>query len=91
MAERLAKAGFVQPLASRGIVGQTNPANVVYDAEMTHGGSGGPVLDEAGEVVAVNTAILPEYGGSKFGVPVGLLRGLLASAGYAAAAAAASR
>lgn len=77
VAERLAQAGFIAPLASRGIVGQATPAALVYDAETTHGGSGGPVLDLMGRVVAVNAAILPEYGGSNLGVPVAELRALL--------------
>lgn len=68
-AERIATAGFMQPLASRGIVGQVTEARVVYDAETTSGGSGGPVLDLEGRVVAINTAILPEFGGSNLGVP----------------------
>ena len=81
VAERLAKEGFIRPLASRGIIGQRSTAILVYDAETTHGGSGGPVLDINGEVVAVNTAIIPEYGGSNFGVPVDYARRLLADAG----------
>lgn len=82
VSKQLAAAGFIQPLASRGIVGQATPAAVVYDAETTHGGSGGPVLDMNGRIVAVNSAILPEYGGSNFGVPAALLRTLLQQAGY---------
>ena len=78
VAERLAAAGFVHPLASRGIVAQATAATIVYDAETTHGGSGGPVLDASGRVIAVNAAILPEYGGSNLGVPVIRLRALLA-------------
>ena len=81
VAGRLAKAGHIQPLASRGIVGQATAAAVVYDAETTHGGSGGPVLDINGAVVAVNAAILPEYGGSNLGVPIAKVRALLATAG----------
>tara|TARA_B100000315_G_scaffold253206_1_gene291525 strand:- start:1181 stop:2767 length:1587 start_codon:yes stop_codon:yes gene_type:complete len=77
VAARLAKKRLIAPLASRGIVGQTTPAAIVYDAETTHGGSGGPVLDINGEVVAVNAAILPEYGGSNLGVPVSKVRELL--------------
>lgn len=77
VAERLAAAGHVAPLASRGIVGQATQAALVYDAETTHGGSGGPVLNASGQVVAVNAAILPEYGGSNLGVPTALLRTLL--------------
>lgn len=77
VARRLSAAGFIAPLASRGIVGQATAAALVYDAETTHGGSGGPVLDLRGQVVAVNAAILPEYGGSNLGVPAAALAALL--------------
>jgi serine protease Do len=78
---RLAAKGYIAPLASRGIVGQATQATIVYDAETTHGGSGGPVLDINGQVVAVNAAILPEYGGSNLGVPISKVRNLLKKAG----------
>ncbi len=81
IAARLAKEGYIAPLASRGIVGQVTRATIVYDAETTYGGSGGPVLDINGSVVAVNVAILPEYGGSNLGVPVAKVRALLEDAG----------
>jgi serine protease Do len=81
VAARLAAEGYIAPLASRGIVGQATPETIVYDAETTHGGSGGPVLDMNGEVVAVNSAILPEYGGSNLGVPAAKVRALLDEAG----------
>ena len=81
VAARLAGAGHIAPLASRGIIGQVTQATIVYDAETTSGGSGGPVLDIRGAVVAVNAAILPEYGGSNLGVPVTQVRALLADAG----------
>jgi S1-C subfamily serine protease len=69
MAEQLAKSGQIGPLASRGIVAQVSPAAVVYDAETTQGGSGGPVLGLGGEVVAVTSAVVTEFGGSNLGVP----------------------
>lgn len=81
VAQRLAEGGHIVPLASRGIVGQVTPATIVFDAETTHGGSGGPVLDMNGAVVAVSSAILPEYGGSNLGVPVAHVRDILADAG----------
>ena len=80
VASRLAERKLISPLSSRGIVSQATPATVVYDAETTHGGSGGPVLNVNGEVVAVNAAILPEYGGSNLGVPVAKVRALLKAA-----------
>ena len=81
VAARLAEKGYIAPLASRGIVGQATAAAIVYDAETTHGGSGGPVLDMNGDVIAVNAAILPEYGGSNLGVPAAKVRELLDEAG----------
>ncbi len=78
IAERLSIAGRIIPLASRGIVGRVTEETIVYDAETTHGGSGGPVLNLYGEVVAVNAAILPEFGGSNLGVPVEMVHRLLA-------------
>ncbi len=77
VARRLAGANLIAPLASRGIVGQATTATIVYDAETTHGGSGGPVLNSNGAVVAVNTAIIPEFGGSNLGVPAAHVQALL--------------
>ncbi len=77
VARRLAEAGHIAPLATRGIIGQVTPAAVVYDAETTSGGSGGPVVNLDGEVIAVNMAILPEFGGSNLGVPIAEARKLL--------------
>ena len=76
---RLAEAGEIGPLASRGIVAQVSSAAVVYDAETTRGGSGGPVLDFEGEVVAITSAVVTEFGGSNLGVPVERARELLAT------------
>lgn len=68
LVERLALSGYIRPLASRGIVSQVSDDFVVYDAETATGGSGGPVLDSRGLVVAVNTAIVGDFGGSNLGV-----------------------
>ncbi len=77
VAQRLSENGFIQPLASQGIVAKVTASTIVYDADTTKGGSGGPVLDSSGHVVGVNAAILPEYGGSNSGVPVAKLLDLL--------------
>ncbi len=68
--ERLSAASLITPLATRGIVGQVTLDAVAYDAETTRGGSGGPVLNMRGEVIAINTAIMLEFGGSNIGIPM---------------------
>ncbi|UWR12425.1 S1 family peptidase [Sulfitobacter mediterraneus] len=70
VATRLSKEDRIAPLASRGIIAQITKKAVVYDAETTVGGSGGPAMDSNGHVIAVNAAILPEFGGANIGVPV---------------------
>jgi len=77
VARRLAEESQISPLATRGIVGQVTSGFLVYDAETASGGSGGPVLDMGGRVVAINTAILPEFGGSNLGVPASRALALL--------------
>ncbi|MGD2067928.1 MAG: trypsin-like peptidase domain-containing protein [Gemmatimonadota bacterium] len=79
VALRLAEEGHMAPLVSRGIVSQVTSRAVVYDAETTNGGSGGPVLSTGGRVVAVNAAVLPDFGGGNMGVPADRGAGLLRS------------
>ncbi len=78
IAGALAENSLMQPLVSRGIVGQVSMDAVAYDADTARGGSGGPVLNSKGELVAVNAAILPEYGGSNLGVPLARVNQLMA-------------
>ncbi len=78
VSRRLSESGLIFPLASRGITAQVAPEALVYDAETTVGGSGGPVLNLQGEVIAINAAILPEFGGSNLGVPAEKLTKLIA-------------
>jgi S1-C subfamily serine protease len=81
VASVLARGGYIAPLATVGIAGQVTASSIVYDAETTHGGSGGPVLNLEGQVVAVNSAVLPQFGGSNLGVPAGFASRLLSEAG----------
>ena len=43
---------------------------IVYDAQTTSGGSGGPLLNRDGGVNGVTFAVVKGFGGSNFGVPI---------------------
>jgi S1-C subfamily serine protease len=77
LVQELANHRLIQPLASRGIVAQVTDDIVAYDAETARGGSGSPVLLLTGEVAAINSAILSDFGGSNIGVPVKFAQMLL--------------
>ncbi len=74
---RLAATGQITPIITKGVISNVQEQMLVYDASTTHGGSGGPVFDGDGLVVAVNFAILPDFGGANFGVPIRFARELL--------------
>lgn len=77
--QALAVGGYIHPLNTQGIVGQVTGAMIVYDAETTSGGSGGPVVALDGTVVAVNTAVMSQFSGSNLGVPARQVTALLDS------------
>jgi S1-C subfamily serine protease len=70
IARELSRRGMIRPLATQGHLGDVLPNELVYDAQTTHGGSGGPVLDAGGKVIGINAAILEGFGGANFGVPI---------------------
>lgn len=74
---QLAATGQITPILTQGVVSNVQERMLVYDASTTHGGSGGPVFDGNGEVIAVNYAILPDFFGANFGVPIRFARELL--------------
>lgn len=73
----LAKRKLIRPLSTQGHVGDVRPDRLVYDAQTTSGGSGGPVIDLDGKVVGVNFAVLSGFAGASFAVPAGNARELL--------------
>jgi S1-C subfamily serine protease len=73
----LAATKQIAPTITQGVLSNVKEFKIEYDAVTTHGGSGGPVFDAAGEVIAVNFAILPDFTGANFGVPIRFARDLL--------------
>jgi S1-C subfamily serine protease len=73
----LAGSGAISPVITRGSLNEVLQHKLVYDAETTIGGSGGPVFARDGTVIGVNFAIMPDFTGSNFGVPICFVRELL--------------
>ena len=78
--ERLAQKDLIRPLITQGHLGDVLPDKIVYDAQTTSGGSGGPVFNYAGKVIGINYAVLQGFGGSNFGIPAQFAERLLKAA-----------
>jgi S1-C subfamily serine protease len=76
-ASKLASMSLVRPSTTYGHLGDVIGDKVIYDAPSAHGGSGGPVLDSKGEVIAVNTAYVDGFSGGTIGLSVEPLRRLV--------------
>ncbi|MGA7853754.1 MAG: trypsin-like peptidase domain-containing protein [Candidatus Acidiferrales bacterium] len=66
----LAKRNLIRPLITQGHIGDILPDKIVFDAQTTSGGSGGPLFDREGKVIGVTYAVLKGFGGSNFGIPI---------------------
>jgi S1-C subfamily serine protease len=75
--ESLGKEGLIRPSATQGHIGDVTRTDVVFDAPTAQGGSGGPVLNRSGKVIAVGYAYLTKFEGCSFGVPIGYALELL--------------
>jgi DNA-binding response OmpR family regulator/S1-C subfamily serine protease len=75
--EELARRQLIRPVATQGHVGDVLRDKIVYDAQTTSGGSGGPLFNNEGKVIGINFAMVREFGGSNFAIPVGFGKSLL--------------
>ena len=75
--EELARRHLIKPIVTQGHIGDVLPDKIVYDAQTTSGGSGGPLFNDQGQVIGINFAILRDFGGSNFAIPVRFARSLL--------------
>jgi len=70
LVQELGRRKLIRPLVTQGHLGVVGPDRLVYDAQTTSGGSGGPVFSAGGKVIGVNFAILSGFSGSNFAVPI---------------------
>jgi len=68
--EELARRNLIRPVITQGHIGDVLPDKIVYDAQTSSGGSGGPLFNNEGKVIGINFAMLREFGGSNFAIPV---------------------
>ena len=73
----LSRRHAITPVITHGTLSDATGRQLIYDAVTTSGGSGGPVFDPDGEVIGVNFAVLRDFQGSNFGVPIRFVRPLL--------------
>jgi DNA-binding response OmpR family regulator/S1-C subfamily serine protease len=77
--EELARRNLIRPVTTQGHIGDVLPDKIVYDAQTTSGGSGGPLFDNEGKVIGINFAMVRQFGGANFAVPVAFGKSLLNS------------
>lgn len=78
--DALAHRDLIHPLITQGHIGDILPDKIVFDAQTTSGGSGGPLFNQQGRVIGVTYAILKGFGGSNFGIPIRFSEPLLSPA-----------
>ena len=74
----LARRDLIHPIITQGHIGDILPDKIVFDAQTTSGGSGGPLFNRQGKVIGVTFAVLKGFGGSNFGIPIRFSEPLLA-------------
>jgi DNA-binding response OmpR family regulator/S1-C subfamily serine protease len=75
--EELARRHLIRPVVTQGHIGDVLPDKIIYDAQTTSGGSGGPLFNSEGKVIGINFAMVRDFGGSNFAIPIAYGRSLL--------------
>ncbi|MEE9515226.1 MAG: trypsin-like peptidase domain-containing protein [Candidatus Brocadiales bacterium] len=69
LADELSRRHLVRPLATQGHITGVLEDRVVFDAQTTIGGSGGPIIDRNGKVIAITYGIFTGFTGSNLAIP----------------------
>ena len=75
--DEIAKRNLIRPLVTQGHIGDVLADRIVYDAQTTSGSSGGPLINHEGQVIGVTFAVVRDFGGSNFGVPIRFAQAML--------------
>jgi serine protease Do len=75
--EELARRHLIRPVVTQGHIGDVLPDKIIYDAQTTSGGSGGPLFSSEGKVIGINFAMVRDFGGSNFAIPIAYGESLL--------------
>jgi S1-C subfamily serine protease/AmiR/NasT family two-component response regulator len=75
--EELARRHLIRPVVTQGHIGDVLPDKIIYDAQTTSGGSGGPLFNSEGKVIGINFAMVRDFGGSNFAIPIAYGESLL--------------
>ncbi len=75
--EELARRHLIRPVVTQGHIGDVLPDKIIYDAQTTSGGSGGPLFSSEGNVIGINFAMVRDFGGSNFAIPIAYGESLL--------------
>ena len=76
----LARQDLIRPSTTQGHIGDITGSDIVFDAPSAQGGSGGPVFNKHGQVIAVEYAVLQKFGGNAFGIPIAFAHELIRTA-----------
>jgi S1-C subfamily serine protease len=68
--EELARRHLIRPVVTQDHVGDVLPDKIIYDAQTTSGGSGGPLFNGEGRVIGINFAMVRDFSGSNFAIPI---------------------
>jgi DNA-binding response OmpR family regulator len=68
--EELARRHLIRPVVTQGHIGDVLADKIIYDAQTTSGGSGGPLFNSEGKVIGINFAMVRDFGGSNFAIPI---------------------
>jgi serine protease Do len=75
--EELARRHLIRPVVTQGHIGDVLPDKIIYDAQTSTGGSGGPLFNSEGKVIGINFAMVRDFGGANFAIPIAYGKSLL--------------